>query len=343
MAATSLEAIAAFTGSTLNGDAAQTVDAVAPLTQAKQGDITFISNHKFLSQVAQCSASAIIASPKIDLSDFNGAVLLHNNPYLAYAKTVQLMYPEARLTSGIHASAVVQEDLRTGEGVCIGANAVIDEGVTLGDRVQIGAGCVIGAGSVIADDVCLKANVTIYDGVSIGERTRIHSGSVIGADGFGYAPDAGEWHKIPQIGGVQIGRDVEIGANTTIDRGALSDTVIGNGVIIDNQIQIGHNVVIGDHTALAGAVAVAGSTTIGKYCQIGGASAIAGHITIADEVIITGMSMVTGSIKEKGVYSSGVPATESKRWRRNAVRFTQLDEMAKSVRELQKQIQIQDK
>lgn len=343
MPATTLQDIAAFTGAELIGDGTQLVQSVAPLSNAKQGDITFINSPKFLSQLDGCEASAIIASPKIELGDFAGAVLLHNNPYLAYAKTVQLMYPEDRLSAGIHPSAVVADDVELGNEVSIGANAVIDAGVKLGHRVQIGAGCVVGAASVLADDVCLKANVTVYERVNIGERTRIHSGTVIGADGFGYAPDAGVWHKIPQIGSVQIGSDVEIGANTTIDRGALSDTSIGNGVIIDNQIQIGHNVVIGDYTALAGAAAVAGSTTIGKYCQIGGASAIAGHITITDEVVITGMSMVTGSIKEKGVYSSGVPVTESKRWRRNAVRFTQLDELAKTVRDLQKQIQLQDK
>ena len=343
MAATNLKAIAAFTGAELAGNGDLVIDSVAPLSQAKQGEITFITNSKYLSQLDGCNASAIIASPKLDLSQFSGTVLWHNNPYLAYAKTVQLMYPEARLKSGIHASAVVADDVKLGDDVSIAANAVIDSGVTLGDRVQIGAGCVVGAACIIGDDVCLKANVTLYEAVIIGERTRIHSGSVIGADGFGYAPDAGQWHKIPQIGSVKIGSDVEIGANTTIDRGALSDTVIGNGVIIDNQIQIGHNVVIGDHSALAGAAAVAGSAVIGKRCQIGGASAVAGHITLADDVIITGMSMVAGSIKEKGVYSSGVPATETKRWRRNAVRFTQLDEIAKSVRELQKQIQKQDK
>ena len=343
MPATTLEKIAAFTGAELAGDAALVMDSVAPLTQAQQGQITFIANSKYLSQLVGCKASAVIASPKIDVGDFSGAVLWHNNPYLAYAKTVQLMYPEARLKSGVHASAVVADDVVLGNEVSVAANAVIDSGVKLGDRVQIGAGCVVGIGCTIGDDVCLKANVTIYEGVVIGERTRIHSGTVIGSDGFGYAPDAGEWHKIPQIGSVKIGSDVEIGANTTVDRGALSDTVIGNGVILDNQIQIGHNVVIGDHAALAGAVAVAGSTAIGKRCQIGGTAAIAGHITIADDVIITGMSMVTGSIKEKGVYSSGTPATNNKLWRRNAVRFTQLDEIAKSVRELQKKIQIQDK
>lgn len=343
MSSISLAEIATATGAEYSADELLMIQSVAPLDQAKQGDITFITHSKYLSQLEQCEASAIIASPKLDMSHYSGTVLWHNNPYLAYAKTVQLMYPEARLKSGVHASASVEDDIELGDGVSIAANAVIDSGVRLGNRVQIGAGCVIGSGCDIADDVCLKANVTLYSGVRVGERTRIHSGTIIGADGFGYAPDAGQWHKIPQIGSVQIGSDVEIGANTTIDRGALSDTIIGNGVILDNQIQIGHNVVIGDHAALAGAVAVAGSTVIGKRCQIGGTAAIAGHITIADDVIITGMSMVTGSIKEKGVYSSGTPATNNKLWRRNAVRFTQLDEMAKNVRELQKQIQIQDK
>ena len=186
-------------------------------------------------------------------------------------------------------------------------------------------------------------NVTIYYGVTIGKRTRIHSGVVVGADGFGYAPDKGVWNKIPQVGGVQVGDDVEIGANTTIDRGALTDTIIGNGVILDNQIQIGHNVIVGDHTAMAGAVAVGGSAIIGKHCQIGGGAGIAGHITMADNVIIMGMGMVTGSVKKPGLYSSGTGLSDTSIWRRNAVRFNQLDDLFKSVRELKKLIQSKDK
>lgn len=343
MGGLSLDKIVAHTGAEAEGDLSLMIHSVAPLDQAVQGQITFITQAKYLPQLEQCQASALIAAPKLDVSAFSGILLRHSNPYLAYAKTVQLMYPESRVPTRIHPTAVIGDNVTLGDEVAIAANVVIDSNVTVGDRVQIAAGCVIASGCQLADDVCLKPNVTLYEDVSIGYRSRLHSGTVIGADGFGYAPDAGSWEKIPQVGGVRIGDDVEIGANTTIDRGALSDTAIGDGVIIDNQIQIGHNVVIGDHSAIAGAVAIAGSTVIGKRCQIGGASAIAGHITIADDVIITGMSMVTGSIKEKGVYSSGVPVTESKRWRKNAVRFTQLDEIAKSVRALEKHIQTQDK
>ncbi|PID45722.1 MAG: UDP-3-O-(3-hydroxymyristoyl)glucosamine N-acyltransferase [Proteobacteria bacterium] len=335
----SLRDIAEFIGGHIEGDDSIKISSVAPLDQAGCGEITFITGSKFLSKLAGLNASALIAPLSLDTSAFSGVVLRHSNPYLAYAKTVQLMYPEPRLPAVIHASAVVADDVEMGEQVAIAAKAVIDSGVKIGNRVQIGAGCVVGAGCVLEDDVCLKANVTLYEGVTIGARTRLHSGAVIGADGFGYAPDAGKWEKIPQIGAVTIGEDVEIGANTTIDRGALSNTIIGNGVIIDNQVQIGHNIVIGDQTAIAGAAAIAGSTVIGKRCQIAGAAAIAGHITIADDVTVTGMSMVAGSIKQKGVYSSGTPVTDSRRWRKNAVRFTQLDDITKTVRELRKQIQ----
>ena len=343
MTGVQLGEIAAHSGCEISGDATLTVQAVAAIEQAQQGEISFINQSKYLPLLADCRATALIASPKLDVSAFRGVVLLHQNPYLAYATTVQFMYPEVCSNVGIHPSAVVSESAVIGKDVSIAANAVIDAGVVLHQGVQIGAGCVIGANCVLHADVRLMANVTLYYGVTIGERSRIHSGVVLGADGFGYAPDQQVWHKIPQIGGVKIGSDVEIGANTTIDRGALNDTIIGDGVIIDNQIQIGHNVIIGDHSALAGATAIAGSTVIGKRCQIGGGACFAGHLNIADDVIITGMSMVTGSIKKAGVYSSGIPVTESKRWRRNAVRFTQLDEMAKSVRQLQQQTQLKDK
>lgn len=342
MPSTSLAAIAHHIGSELAAEQDIMIDSVAPLDTSVAGQITFINNPKYLSKLPDCQATALIASPKMDTRTFQGIVLQHANPYLAYAKTVQLIYPEPRLPAVVHASAVIAEGVVLGNGVAIAPNVVIEAGCHIGDGVQIGAGCVIGADCRLADEVCLKPNVTLYSGVRIGERSRLHAGVVIGADGFGYAPDQGAWEKIPQVGSVVIGTDVEIGANTTIDRGALSDTVIGDGVIIDNQVQIGHNVIIGDHSAFAGASAVAGSTIIGKRCQVGGASAIAGHISIADDVIITGMSMVTNSITGKGVYSSGVPATDNMRWRKNAVRFTQLDELARSVRALEKQIQLDD-
>ncbi len=331
-----LSDIAAAIGAALEGDGATVINAVTAIGEAASGELTFITNPKYASMLETCKATALIASPKMDVTAFKGTVLRHANPYFAYAKTMQFLYPEPLSVSRVHPSATIAEDVKMGTHVDIGAQVVIESGVIIGDRVVIGAGTVVGENCVIADGVRLMANVTLYHGVRIGERSRLHSGCVIGADGFGYAPENKVWHKIPQVGSVTIGSDTEIGANTTIDRGALNDTIIGNGVILDNQIQIGHNVIIGDHSAMAGASIVAGSTTIGKRCQIGGGACVGGHIELADDVIITGMTMVVGSIKEAGVYSSGVPATDNKRWRRNAVRFTQLDEMARNVRELQK-------
>lgn len=334
-----LSDIAEAIGASLNGSGDSSITAVSSIDQARAGELTFITNPKYSAKLSECQATALIASPKMDVSTFSGKVLLHPNPYFAYAKAMQFLYPEPQSQGKIHQSATIAESVTLGEGVEIGAQVVIESGAVIGNRVIISAGSVVGENCQLADDVRLMANVTLYSGVKIGERTRLHSGAVIGADGFGYAPDNKIWHKIPQVGSVVIGSDTEIGANTTIDRGALNDTIIGNGVILDNQIQVGHNTIIGDHSAMAGAACVAGSTVIGKYCQIGGGSCIGGHIELADNVIITGMSMVIGSIKEAGVYSSGVPATDNKRWRRNAVRFTQLDEMARNVRDLQKHTQ----
>jgi UDP-3-O-[3-hydroxymyristoyl] glucosamine N-acyltransferase len=340
MKETLLSDIAAAIEAGFDGDSTKCIKTVAPIDQAKKGELTFITNPRYASQLASCEATALIASPKTDVSEFSGEILLHPNPYLAYAKTMQFLYPDQSSEAFIHPTAVIASDVMIGVEVTIGANVVIEAGSIIGDGVVIGAGCVIGKHCQLAQQVRLMANVTLYSSVRIGERSRLHSGSVIGADGFGYAPDNKVWHKIPQVGSVVIGSDTEIGANTTVDRGALNDTIIGNGVILDNQIQVGHNVIIGDHTAMAGASIVAGSTVIGKHCQIGGGACIGGHIELADDVIITGMSMVVGSIKEAGVYSSGVPVTDNKRWRRNAIRFTQLDEMARNVRDLQKHTQI---
>ncbi|MGB1311542.1 MAG: UDP-3-O-(3-hydroxymyristoyl)glucosamine N-acyltransferase [Leucothrix sp.] len=339
MRAATLTEIAKAIGADINGEGSVAISAVSSIDQAQPGELTFITNAKYSSQLAACQATALIASPKTDVSEYSGTVLLHPNPYFAYAKTMQFLYPDDVGTGDIHPSASVADGVEIGSHVSIGAQVVIERGTVIGDNVVISAGTVVGEHCDIANDVRLMANVTLYHGVKIGERTRIHSGAVIGADGFGYAPENKIWHKIPQVGSVVIGSDTEIGANTTVDRGALNDTIIGNGVILDNQIQVGHNVIIGDHSAMAGASIVAGSTVIGQYCQIGGGACIGGHIELVDNVIITGMSMVVGSIKEAGVYSSGVPVTDNKRWRRNAVRFTQLDEMARNVRDLQKHIQ----
>ncbi|MFN7098396.1 MAG: UDP-3-O-(3-hydroxymyristoyl)glucosamine N-acyltransferase, partial [Gammaproteobacteria bacterium] len=218
----------------------------------------------------------------------------------------------------------------------IAANVVIGDEVKIGKNAVIQAGCAINSNVEIGTDTWLWPHVTVYHGTQIGARTIIHSGAVIGSDGFGFAFHQGKYHKIPQIGNVRIGNDVEIGANTTVDRGALADTVIGNGVKLDNQIQVGHNVEIGDHTVIAAGTGIAGSTKIGKYCRIGGLVGFAGHITIADQVNITAMASVAQSIDEPGIYSSGIPAAPFQSWRRNMVRFQQLDNIARRLKQLER-------
>jgi len=217
----------------------------------------------------------------------------------------------------------------------IGAAAVIEEGAQIGAHTSIGPGCVIGRDVIVGDDCCLAANVTLCHGVRLGTRVLVHPGVVIGGDGFGIANDDGVWEKVPQLGAVTIGDDVEIGANTTIDRGALRDTVIGCGVKIDNLVQVGHNVQIGEHTAIAACVAIGGSAKIGRRCTIGGAASLAGHLEIADDVHLTATSAVPNSISAPGVYSSGMPVQENRAWRRNVVRMRHLDDMARQLKSLQ--------
>ena len=272
----------------------------------------------------------MIVSPQM-LGFCPSAALVSDNPYLSYAKATRLFKKANRVAEGVHPSAVMAASAHIAKGVCIGANAVI------GERVCIGAGTSIGPGCVIADDVSigeqglLHANVSLYNGVQIGNQVTLHSGSVIGADGFGFAPSSAGWQKIEQLGTVVIGNQVEIGANTSVDRGALDNTVIGNNVIIDNLVQIAHNVVIGDGTAIAGCTAVAGSTQIGKNCTIAGGVGIVGHIHLTDGVHVTAMTLVTKSIDKPGSYSSGTPMMETKLWHKAAVRFSQLNTMAKQL------------
>ena len=250
--------------------------------------------------------------------------------------TLKEAAPDQVAFSGIHPSAGVAEGVTLGAEVCVQANAVIESGVVLGDRVVVGAGSVIGADCVIGDDTRLHANVTVCHGVVVGKRVILHSGCVIGGDGFGFAHDGAGWHKIAQLGGVVLGDDVEVGSCSSIDRGALGDTVIGNDVKIDSQVQIAHNVTIGDHSALAGCVGIAGSTKVGKHCMLGGGVGLSGHLTICDGVQVTGMSLVTNSIHEPGVYSSGTGAMSNTQWRKNAVRFKQLDDIAKRLARVEK-------
>ncbi|BCB72699.1 MAG: UDP-3-O-(3-hydroxymyristoyl)glucosamine N-acyltransferase [Pseudomonadota bacterium] len=318
------------------GDADQPIRGLATLKEAAPDQVAFLANRAYLKDLATTKAAGVLLHPE---HGKNCPVprLEMDNPYLGYAKLSQLFDPlPARDVPGIHPSAVVAEGVTLGAEVCVQANAVIESGVVLGDRVVVGAGSVIGADCVIGDDTRLHANVTVCHGVVVGKRVILHSGCVIGGDGFGFAHDGAGWHKIAQLGGVVLGDDVEVGSCSSIDRGALGDTVIGNDVKIDSQVQIAHNVTIGDHSALAGCVGIAGSTKVGKHCMLGGGVGLSGHLTICDGVQVTGMSLVTNSIHEPGVYSSGTGAMSNTQWRKNAVRFKQLDDIAKRLARVEK-------
>ena len=337
MAGMTLADIAAKLGAELRGDGTVVIESIAGMATAKEGQITFLSSSKYRKQLTECQASAVMLK-EADAEGFEGNALLMADPYLGYAKVAQLLDTTPASASDIAPSAYVDPTAQLGENVSIGHNAVIEAGAQIGDNAQIGAGCFIGKNAQIGAGTKLWANVTIYHSVVLGEQCLVQSSTVIGADGFGYANDKGEWVKIPQLGSVRIGNRVEIGACTTIDRGALDDTIIEDNVIIDNQMQIAHNVQIGYGTAMAGGTIVAGSTKIGKYCIIGGASVLNGHIEIADGVTITGMGMVMRSIEEKGMYSSGIPLQPNKEWRKTAARTMKIDDMNKRLKAVEKQL-----
>lgn len=329
--------LAQLIGAELQGDAKLEITGLATLQNAQPGQLSFLHNAKYKHYLADTQASAIILNAA-SAAECKTNVLISENPYLSYAKAVQLFAKIPTPPSGIHPTAIIGEDCEVDPSASIGPYSVIGNNVKIGKDVVIGRGCAIGEFSLIGEGTRLWDNVTLYYGVKLGERVILHSGCVIGSDGFGLAQDAGKWVKIPQVGGVWLQDDVEVGANTTIDRGALEDTVIETGVKLDNQIQIGHNVRIGAHTAVAGCVAIAGSTTIGKHCMIGGRASILGHITIADGVMLTAGTGVGKSITEPGVYSSGIDAQPAKQWRRNMFRIYQLDEQARKINELEKTI-----
>lgn len=319
----------------LNGDPSILITGLATLKSAMPGQLSFLSNPRYVSQLTQCRASAVIIDPEY-ADACPAAQLISSTPYVTYARASQLFALARQPAIGIHPSACIASTAQIGPDVSIGANAVIEAGVRIGAGSVIGAGCYIGEDSALGERCVLYPHVTLYHDVTIGSGVVLHSSVVIGADGFGFAFDGRRSVKIAQLGGVQIGDDVEIGAGSTVDRGALDDTVIAQGVKIDNQVQIAHNCVIGEHTIICGCSAIAGSTSIGRYCTIGGGVGIIGHLQIADKVMISAMSLVSQSISESGLYSSGTGLLESKEWKRNIVRFRQLDDMAKRLRELEK-------
>lgn len=337
MVTRTLAELARQVGGTVRGNGSEVIHGVATLQSAGPGQISFLSNPRYRKFLDATRAAAVIVTPD-DAEHCTVNALLVENPYIAYARIAGIFAPLAPFSEGAHPSAVIDSTVTLGARVSIGPNTVIEAGAVIDDGVRIGAGCVIGRDVHIGAESCLEAHVTLWHGTRLGKRALIHPGVVIGADGFGLANDAGVWVKVPQLGRVIIGDDVEIGANTTIDRGALDDTVIEDGVKLDNLIQIGHNVHIGAHTAIAACTAVAGSTKIGKYCGIGGTVGIVGHLEIADRVQITGMSMVTQSITEPGTYSSGTPLEPNAQWRRNFVRVKQLDEMWRRLKQLESEL-----
>lgn len=338
MSNVTLAELAITTDGQLHGDGSVVISSVAPMDSAASGQITFLSNSKYRKHLGECQASAImVKESELELCKTN--VIVVSDPYLAYAKVAQALDTTPKPADAIHPTAAIADDAVIGKDVTVGANATIESGVTLADGVSIGAGCFVGKNATIGKNTKLWANVSIYHDVQIGEACLVQSGTVIGSDGFGYANDKGEWVKIPQVGTVRIGNRVEIGACTTIDRGALDDTVIEDNVILDNQLQIAHNVQIGYGSALAGGTIIAGSTSIGKYCIIGGGTVINGHIEIADQVTITGMGMVMRGIPEKGVYSSGIPLQPNKEWRKTATRVHRIDDMNKRLKEVEKKLQ----
>lgn len=320
------------------GDEDCQIHSVSTLSQAGAGQISFLTNSKYRKHLMGSTAEAVILT-QADSSDCPINALVVNNPHAAYAKIATLLNPPPTAILGIAPTAYVDPTAQVDETASIGHHCVIEAGVKIGKGVRIGPGCVVRYNTVIEDNSELVANVTINYGCRLGARVLLHPGVVIGADGFGQANDGGIWIKVPQLGSVVIEDDVEIGANSTVDRGAIDDTVIGKGVKLDNLIQVAHNVHIGEHSVIAACTAIAGSTHIGKGCVIGGCVGIVGHLEITDNVMITGMSMVTKSITEPGSYSSGLPAEATATWHKSIARFRLLEKYAQRLKAVEVQLQ----
>lgn len=335
----SLKELAQLVDAGFHGDPDTQVSGIATLEHAQPGDLSFFSNRKYHKYLSSTEASVVILKPDdLQQCPASASAIVTDDPYLSYAKIASWLTADNHHSAAVQSTAVIGQGCSLGENVTLGANVVIGQNCSIADNVVLDAGCVIADGVSIAENSHLYPNVSIYYNVRIGKNAIIHSGVVIGSDGFGIANDKGQWIKVPQLGSVVIGDNVEIGSNTTIDRGAIEDTIIENGVKLDNLIQVAHNVHIGEHTAIAGCVGIAGSTSIGRHCAIGGGAGILGHLTITDHVHITATSLVTKSISKPGVYSSGTPLQENAQWHKNFARFKQLDSMARRLTELQNKL-----
>ncbi|WP_158936778.1 UDP-3-O-(3-hydroxymyristoyl)glucosamine N-acyltransferase [Burkholderia sp. S171] len=335
-------------GGDIAGDAAHRVNGLAPLDKAGPSQLAFLANQKYLSQVESTQAGAVLISPA-DLEKVTSPegrnFIVTANPYAYFARVAQVFIDLATppVEPGVHPTAFIHPGAKVAASAVIGPHVSVEAGAEIGERVKLDAGVTIGRGVKLADDVHLYPNVTVYHGCKLGARVIVHAGAVIGADGFGFAPDfagdgdarTGSWVKIPQVGAVVVAQDVEIGANTTIDRGAMADTVIEEGVKIDNQVQIGHNCRIGAYTVIAGCAGIAGSTNIGRHCMIGGAVGIAGHVTLADYVIVTAQSGVSKSLLKPGMYTSAFPAVNHADWNKSAAIVRNLDKMRERIKTLE--------
>ncbi|PBP85180.1 UDP-3-O-(3-hydroxymyristoyl)glucosamine N-acyltransferase [Pseudomonas syringae] len=330
--------LAEFLGATLRGDKDIEITGLATLQEAGPGQVSFLANPKYRKLLVDTQATAVLLKPA-DAEGYTGNALVVPDTYLAYARISHFFDPKPKSSAGVHPTAVIAADALIDPAASIGAFAVIESGVRISAGVTIGAHCFIGARCEIGEGGWLAPRVTLYHDVRIGKRVVIQSGAVLGGEGFGFAQDKGIYHKVAQIGGVTLGDDVEVGVNTAIDRGALADTRIGNGVKLDNQIQIAHNVQVGDHTAMAACVGISGSTKIGKHCMLAGGVGLVGHIDICDGVYITGMTMVTHSITEPGSYSSGTAMQPADEWRKSAARLRKIDDMARRLQKLEKVVE----
>jgi len=333
----SLGDLAEKLGARLHGPEDGEVDRIDTLVRADSDSLCFYADKRYRAQLSETRAGVVILAPR-DLGLCPVPAIVSENPYLAYARAARLIYPLPAVVGGCHPNSVVFASARIDPTAWIGPTAVVEDDAVIGPRVFVGPGCIVGTGCRIGEESRLIARVTLCAGTWVGRRALLQPGAVIGRDGFGFAKDGDRYERMPQLGRVRLGDDVEIGANTCVDRGALEDTVIADGVKLDNLIQIGHNCTLGENTAMAACSGISGSTCIGRNCSIAGAVGMAGHLNIGDNVHFTGMAMVTRSFPDAGLYSSGIPAMANADWRRNAARFRHLDELAKRVKRLEAEL-----